>query len=348
MYKSMLFFIILFSVVLLSGCFESPESIDDAKKEMGILEEASTSFVDEGTNAPTGDTGALNTEELTPAIELATMTITEKDDTKLIALQSPSSADVNPYEIEIHGTTLGHVESIVVDFSNPTSEYPDDHYPLQAFSAGDSDFVYRAFSKYKVLDYGVNTYMFTAKNGDTESQIEVVITIPKNTPVHTGLTEATVQYEKQLFGTEDATMYLSFPKSDTFGEMVKLGENSFTYSRINGLEVIQDTSRMDYRCDTLTTRLQEDVQGWFYWNTCRDIIKDRGISFYVLRLEGDNYTYEKHYVDWIHNLYGVYEITTGTGVDSGTIAEKNSEFKELYAEDATISIVDTLFEEIVR
>jgi len=91
--------------------------------------------------------------------------------------------------------------------------------------------------------------------------------------------------------------------------------------------------------------LRGRINTWFYWNTCRDITKDLGIYFNVLRLEGEKYIYERHYLDFKHNLYGVYELETGTGVTQDTIAEKNNELKE--REFSSLEVVDMLMRDIV-
>jgi len=67
-------------------------------------------------------------------------------------------------------------------------------------------------------------------------------------------------------------------------------------------------------CENLTDYLSDNINTWFYWNTCRDLIKDKAITFYVLQLNGEEYVYQKHYVDFINSFYGSYDIETGTGV----------------------------------
>ena len=99
-------------------------------------------------------------------------------------------------------------------------------------------------------------------------------------------------------------------------------------------------------CETLTDYLSERMTSWYYWNTCRDIVKDKGIKFNVIRLQGDDYVYERHYIDFVHGFYGVYELETGTGVTSENIADKNNELK--LREFPSLDIVDDLIKDIVN
>lgn len=86
---------------------------------------------------------------------------------------------------------------------------------------------------------------------------------------------------------------------------------------------------------------------WFYWNTCRDTIKDKGISYYVIRLtDKENYVYEKHYVDYEHSLYTTYEVQSGTGVTKDNISDKNTELKEINDTLQNVALVDSLVKTI--
>ncbi len=88
------------------------------------------------------------------------------------------------------------------------------------------------------------------------------------------------------------------------------------------------------------------MTSWYYWNTCRDIVKDYGIKFNVLRLDGEKYIYERHYIDAKHGLYATYELETGTGISKENIAEKNTEFKT--REFLSLEVVDDLMKDIVK
>jgi hypothetical protein len=123
-----------------------------------------------------------------------------------------------------------------------------------------------------------------------------------------------------------------------------LWETSFTYTQIKGLE-IQKQILWEVSCDDVTEFLAEKLSTWYFWNTCRDIVKDKGIKFNVIRLAWDEYIYERHYIDFTKWLYGTYELETGTGVDKDTIEDKNTELKE--KSFPTIEIVDDLMKDIL-
>jgi len=77
-------------------------------------------------------------------------------------------------------------------------------------------------------------------------------------------------------------------------------------------------------------------------------VKEKGISFYVIYLSGDTYTYQKHYIDYVHGFYASYDIETGTGVDKDTISAKNDELKENNERFAKVAITDDLMKKIVN
>jgi hypothetical protein len=87
---------------------------------------------------------------------------------------------------------------------------------------------------------------------------------------------------------------------------------------------------------------------WFYWNTCRPIVKGEWISLYVARLESGSYVYEKHYLVPSKWLYGIYDLESWDGVDKDTINTKHKELKLKNSEFTTVSIVDSLFTKITK
>ena len=106
-----------------------------------------------------------------------------------------------------------------------------------------------------------------------------------------------VEFESSIIGTEDSSLEIDLPKSPEFGDPISLGATSITYSNIDTLEISQRS--VEATCEGLTEFLQETINSWFFWNTCRDIIKDKGISFHVITLETDDtYSYKKHYIDF--------------------------------------------------
>jgi hypothetical protein len=90
------------------------------------------------------------------------------------------------------------------------------------------------------------------------------------------------------------------------------------------------------------------MDSWFYRNTCKEIVKDKWISFYVIRLDWDDYIYEKHYIDYIHWFYWILEIEKWQNVTKNNIAEKNTELKGNNDTFDKTDITDKIFKEIVN
>ena len=137
-------------------------------------------------------------------------------------------------EIAITGNADLNVESIQFDFKNTNSEFPDDFYPLQNFSAWKAPFTYRASPKYKVLDSGENIYLITAKTANWESKTKLTITADKET-----ITE-----REEVKETEDTTPVvisgsindLKFPKGN-FWEVIISNDTTAFYSDLKWLEI---------------------------------------------------------------------------------------------------------------
>lgn len=261
------------------------------------------------------------------------------DDQRLLAIDDISEATLKIWEVVITGAVTSSVDRIDVLFSNPTSKYPDDDYTLQAYEAWDMIFKYIASSKNQVLDFGENEYIFRAYSWDLVSDTKVILEVSDEDE------EETTGKELNLVGVEENTILIDLPTSSKYGEPMKLWEESFTYTQIKGLEINKEILE-NISCETLTEYLTERMNSWYYWNTCREIVKDKGIKFNVIRLAWEEYVYERHYIDFVHGFYGTYELETGVWVTSENIADKNSELKE--REFPSLDIVDDLIKDIVN
>jgi hypothetical protein len=264
--------------------------------------------------------------------------------------------------IEITWKTLTNVDKIIVKFENKTSDFPIDVYQLWQFKAGDKQFVYRAKWEFKVLDFWDNEYIFEAYSWDKISKTRVLIHIPEETKTtsHNKDMDNNISYEKKIIWDKDDAIYLSFPKSSSFWEPLNVWTDLITYSNIKDLEIKKvNFSSWTIDCSNMTDYLKENVGWWFYWNTCRDIIKDKWISVYVLRLDWDKYIYEKKYFDFNHGLIWNYIVKDDIKADKENISEDiarvNSQLKETnkdsniaYENYPELKIVDKLFYEIVR
>jgi len=271
--------------------------------------------------------------------------------------------------IEITWKTLTNVDKIIVNFENKTSDFPIDNYRLGQFKAWDKNFTYRAKWEFKVLDFWDNEYVFEAYSWDKISKLKVLIHIPKEIKetshnidkwIESTNLDWNISYEKKIIWNWDDSVYLSFPKSDVFGDHLSVWTDLIAYSNIDNLKIKRvDFGTWTVSCENMTDFLKNNVWSWFYWNTCRDIIKDKWISVYVIRLDWDKYIYEKKYFDLNHGLIWNYIVKDNIKADKENIAteiaELNSSLKETnkdsniaYENYPELKIVDKLFYEIVR
>jgi hypothetical protein len=265
-------------------------------------------------------------------------------------------------EIKIKWSTNEILESIQVEFSNKDSDFKNDLYKLKTFKPGDTAFQYVASPLYEVLDYGDNTYLITAKWADRESITKIVLKIDAPAP-----TESTENEDITNVSPEWELGDLVFPKGKFWDVRVHDGDTIF-YSDIKGLEIKQkwgldavvceapqsvaasgsgETTEATETQHSLTRFLLDTYSTWLYWNTCRPTVQGKGVSFYAVRLAGDNsYVYEKHYLDYSNELHGILELESGTWVTKDNIWEKNTELKAQEFEIDSIS--DDLFKEIIK
>lgn len=311
---------------LITSCGESKE-LTDAKDD--LLDRAP--IVEEDTT----NTDTQRQEQT--LIEQKNMRIKSLTDTQYLDFDSISDSDMQSGEIVLSWTADREVEKIEVLFSNSDSDFPDDEYTLQTYKKGSTSFKYVASSKNKVLDYWENVYIFRAYVWKEFSETELTIAFQEEV--------LETWTETKLIWDENNTLLIDLPTSSKYGEPMQLGQESFTYTDIKGLEIIKEILP-EVTCETLTDFLGERMNVWYYWNTCRDIVKEKWIKFNVIRLDGEKYIYERHYIDFVNGLYGTYELETGEGVDSDTIADKNTELKD--AEFETIDLVDGLIKDILN
>jgi len=336
-------------LLVLTGCFNSQsDKIEESKKKLGVVE---TNTIENIKQELSGEADP-EIAEIKKVYEMEHL-----GENKFIKLDSLDGVDFYNGQVELSGTTLVDVDKITVNFSNDSSDFPDDNYTLKSFNSWDKSFKYRAYETYQTLDFGVNTYMITAYSGEEISKTRLTITLDEAGQQEAQ--ESAVSFEKTQLGWEDNAIALSLPQGWDFGDMVKLGEDAFTYSKIDGLEITQAGEDFKTSCENITDYLTETLENnWFYWNTCRDIIyksweeNQTAISFYVVTLEDESYNYVKHYLDFKNGLYGTYKIKSGEWVETEdkntALAELNTTLKAQNNDFETTQTVDTLFKEIVR
>ena len=348
MRKQLRTFILTFSIILLlSSCFSSNnENVDNAKKEFWIIKEDVKQEDELDINPPFEEDQQEEDqqEEDQQSYDLPTFEVIYDTSNRFIEIDDIFDSEIKLPKIEISWEVLAYVDKIEVSFSNEDSSYPKDNYTLTKFKPWDKTFVYYASSDFEVLDYGRNLYTISAYSWDEVSKVDLIINIPK---ILTPPENKEITYEKKLIWDGNDTLYMSFPESESFWKVIFTWTDTFTYSNIDNLEVKKVISEK-VLCDWITEYLTEKLDSSFYWNTCGDIIKDKWISFYVVRLVGDNYFYEKYYIDNDNSLVGVYLIETWTWVTSENIKEKNDLLKQVNQDFKAVELVDDLFREIVR
>ena len=340
--------LVLFLTVILTSCFgktNTDEDIEDVKQQLLNWENnSSNSWISEEDDLVQKYEDNMeqfdNLEEsqnnnISPAKfdDYSVEVLTEES---FIELNTLDATKFKTLEVELTWTTLTNVDKIVINFSNPTSQFPNDNYTLQSFKAWDKTFLYRAFSRYQTLDYGTNTYIIEAYSWDKVSKLELTIDIYKES-------------EKTPTTSENAKVNADWlPTSTEYGNPVNMGSNKLTYSDIKWLEITKIEPDLSLTTsEEINSFLIEQLNWWFYWNSLRPISWSAGASVYVVRLEWDKYIYEKHYYtpDWYHWVLFLEE---WTWVDRDNIWEKNIELRDQNADFSTSSVADKLFRDLMN
>lgn len=203
------YIISLLVLLSLSSCGEPAVDIEQAKKEM-LQTPTSTEQTETPSTETQKSTEVKTIEPETKLIE--TRAITREQFIELGDIDESAIADG---EVTISGTTSETVDQIEVLFTNADSVFPDDNYTLQTFKAGDTSFKYVASSKFQVLDFGTNTYIIKAYSGDDVSETEVIIRARDPDADK-------VTFEEKIIGTEDSSIEIPLPVSESFGTPVSL------------------------------------------------------------------------------------------------------------------------------
>jgi len=336
--------------VFLSSCFTSVNEVNKAKQNLWIID-SGNKLVDSWTNLDSEIEKAKKTinndeikqdpiediEKIVKKDEIKKIEIDSLTNNQLLEFDDLSKKDLLSWKVEITWKTLWKVDKIVVHFSNETSDFPDDVYTLKQFIAWSKTFLYRAFSKYETLDYWKNVYIFEAYSGDEITKLKLVLNVIKNEEKNNESSNNV--YEKINLS--------DLPSNEKFWNPTNLGNWKVSYSGLNWLEIKMD-NKPELTCENVTNILADDINGYFYWNTCRPINNNEWVSFYVIRLDWDNYIYEKHYYLPYQWLYWVQELETWTWVTSLNIWQKNTELKQKNSEFSILEITDDLFKKILK
>lgn len=333
-------YIIIVSFILFS-CTWWNQKVEDAKKEM-----LWNTWV---TNVET-----KNAEDVIKKEDKVETIVTTNENVNIeyltteryISIDPIDEAKLKTWEVEVVWTTLSNnVDRIEVNFVNKESDFPEDNYELKKFKSWDSTFTYVASSRFRVMDFWENIYTFTAYSWDKISKIKLTINLENPEKIAREEVKNNTSEDKIIW-VEDDTVFLSLPISEDFWKPIMLGEDVFTYSLIDSLE-IKKKNAINITCENLTEYLTENINTWFYWNTCRDIVKEKWISFYIIELKGENYIYEKHYIDFIHWFYWIQWLEKWNWLTSDGLKKKNDELKEKNDYEV-IEKTDSLFLDIVN
>lgn len=337
------------------------QEVIDAKKELWIQVEEDKNIttqakkeifqaVDDAVNGVKDEIKDIIQEEIIPIFSTEYLT-----DARFLELNTLSEKDLGDGEVELTGKTLESVDKIRVLYTNKSSNFPDDDFTLKKFQSGDTEFLYRAFSRYETFDFGTNIYTFFAYSGEKVSKMELTIYYP-NPDEAKKISDQDIKISTESTQTSkiDAT---TFPTGAEYGSPIKMGENKITYSDINGFEIISYIAD-DLTCDTdvITKTLQDKTSTWSWWNTCRPSEDKKSISFFALNMKDWAYVYSKHY--YSNKYYAIIELESGSEEawsDLVTITEKNqwlqSKNNELKIENENfdiLKITDNLFTEITQ
>ncbi len=285
----------------------------------------------------------------------STVEITDLTDNKFLNFDDvdlESLATLKTGEIEITWNIIEgtKVDKIIVDFVNHDSDFKEDHYQLQTFKLWDTTFKYRASSRYQVLDFWKNIYTFKAYSGDETAETQVVINLVDNAGNNELDSEEALEKlinDENLVWADIENIEGNLPTSIEYWSP-SVSWDTITYPSIEWLKIYSKwvPTMSCWNSDLVSKLIEKETSSRYYWNTCRDIVKDKGISVYVIRLDWDNYIYEKHYIDYTNWLYGVLELAVGTDVTKDNIEEKNNELKEINSTFEKTTEVDKLFRTI--
>jgi hypothetical protein len=339
--------IIVFSILILfiTSCLWDWQDIIDAKVDLGLIE---APIIENKEDEDGQDDIIENLWDLNPESKII---ITQISGTKILELNELKYENFKKGNEVISWITLWNVDKIIVDFSNDDSDFPNDSFQLKKFEAWAKDFKYNANSKFQVLDFWLNIYLITAYYGTKKSELEIRVLISKDKIINN---DKLINNYK-LIWKESNIVFKELPKWWSLWNVIKLWDNSFTYSDIKWLKINKkvfekvDCSKDELNDKYLLTYFLENTQNsYYYWNTCRDLIKWKWISFYLIKLEWEEYFYEKHYIDLVNWLYWIYQLEKWIWINKDSISKKNKELREENSTFKKVEIVDNLFKQIIK
>ena len=333
----------LLLTLILSSCFTSQEDVNKAKQNLWIIEIDNDSWSNLDTTIEEAKKEIIQ-EVVEEKEDIKTIEITSLTDEQFLEFDDLSRENLLDWEVELMWKTLSNVDKIIVYFVNEESDFPDDIFTLSKFKSWDETFLYRAFSRYETLDFWKNVYIFEAYSGDEITKLQIVLNIVEVTKNKIDSRVEDIELENESYEEINIS---DFPVSAEFWTPVELWNGKISYTDLKWLEIKRDVNP-DLTCENLTSVLSDKINTWFFWNTCRPIEGEEWVSFFVIRLDWDNYIYEKHYYLSYEWIYWIQELEKWVWVDDKNIWEKNTELKEWNDNYTILKIVDELFKKILK
>lgn len=336
-------FLIIISLFLISSCWTSSEDIDKAKNDL-LSGNTWVVLVDK--------ISERNKENSSEIKEFSNDWISIKylTEEKFLEIDNFSISDFSDLKQEVTWKTLEKVDKISVSFKNSEKNLSSD-FNLSKFKSWDEKFMFRAFKEYNTLDYGENIYILTAYSWEKTSKLEYKIFLEKTEENNEETEEKEENKELEPLSSADIS---KMPVSATFWNPVEIWNGKVTYSDIKWLEIEQVWNISLENNDTsVTDFLKTKVKNIFYWNTKRSISWSEWLSFFVVRVDGNRYFYEKHYYTW--KFYWVLPLETWDFEAEWTLEEKakilselNITLREKNTSFPTEKISNTLFQNLMK
>lgn len=263
-------------------------------------------------------------------------------DDKFIKIDSFSKEDFSDLKQEITWTTIWEVDKIDISYEN-TTNWKKSNFSLKKFKKGDETFMFRAFKEYETLDYWKNIFVITAHSWDKISKLEYIVNIEKDL-------ENNQKEEIKAEAVDSAEL----PVSAVFWNPVEIWNWKVTYSDIKWLEIEKVwTIDLENNEESVTNFLRDKYKTVFYWNTKRAMPWEKWISFFVVRVDWNNYIYEKHFYNW--EYYWILPLEKGDFDSSLSLEEKtkalsdlNIALREKNNSYEKVAIADSLFQSFKR
>lgn len=249
--------VFLSGVLVLAGCASGGSSIS-------VNEQSSQSLSDESVDSTLvqEEPSQISQDDLNSNVEffgdgeLRNVLIPMTEEQFVTVENMPNSFFGDKYRFR--GSADLDVDKIIVEFENPTSQFPKDVFELPKYKKGSGEWTYEGEEYYKIMDVGLNIYTVRAFKGNEESSLRILL---MNLP--------------NSYATDPDTGLLH--PSD--GKMREF--------QIYSIEQPLDTEGI--------TDFVLEAYSKSYWHTSRPIQND-GFSFFVLTSNGDQkFEYKKVY-----------------------------------------------------